>query len=404
MQGKKILLGITGSIAAYKAAFLTRLLIKQGAEVQVLMTPAATKFITPLTLATLSKRPVHSQVSDEESWNNHVEMGLWADAMVIAPTTATTIAKLANGMADNVIVATYLSARCPVFFAPAMDLDMWVHPATLQNVRQLQSYGNHLIPVGHGELASGLVGAGRMAEPEDIVQFLEDYFDEEARRNASSLANKTIVITAGPTFEDIDPVRYIGNRSSGRMGIAIAEEAAKRWAKVKLVLGPSMLEIAKTFEKDIEVIHVRNAEQMFEATVQNYPNADVAVMAAAVADYRPKIMAAEKIKKKTGDMNIKLVRTPDIAARLGTMKQKGQINVGFALETENELKNAQRKLVKKNFDFIVLNSLKDKGAGFQHDTNKVTFVDAQNNMTNFELKSKSAVAVDILDKVETYFQ
>jgi len=397
LEGKKILLGITGSIAAYKAASLIRLLIKQGAEVQVLMTPAATSFITPLTISTLSKNPVHSSVSSEEGWNNHVDMGLWADAMIVAPCTATTLSKMANGICDNVIVATYLSARCPVFFAPAMDLDMWVHPATLENVGKLQSYGNHLIPVGEGELASGLVGKGRMAEPEDIVAFVDKHLN--AAKN-SNLNGKHVVITAGPTHEAIDPVRFIGNHSSGKMGISIAEEAAQRGAIVTLVLGPSKL---STNHPNISTIAVKSAEDMYQATIQHYGNADVAVLAAAVADYTPTTTATQKIKKKAGDMAIKLKRTKDIAAELGKIKQKGQVNIGFALETNNELENAQKKLIKKNFDFIVLNSLQDKGAGFQHNTNKVTFVDVDNNIQNFELKSKTDVASDILNKIEGYF-
>ena len=396
MKGKKILLGITGSIAAYKAASLTRLFIKAGAEVQVLMTPSAAKFITPLTLSTLSKNPVHTSVIDESSWNNHVEMGLWADAMVVAPTTATTLSKMANGICDNVIVATYLSARCPVFFAPAMDLDMWKHPATLGNLAKLQSYGNHLIPVGHGELASGLVGAGRMAEPEDIVAFVGKHLT----KNNSNLAKKHVVITAGPTFEALDPVRFIGNHSSGKMGICIAEEAAERGAKVTLILGPSKL---STNHPDIETINVKSAQDMYEAAVEQYPTADATVMAAAVADYRPKTISAQKIKKKDGEMFIELERTKDIAAELGKQKRKNQLNIGFALETQNEMKNAQKKLIKKNFDFIVLNSLNDKGAGFKHDTNKITIVDRDNNIQEFELKPKQAVASDILDKIESYF-
>ena len=396
MKGKKILLGITGSIAAYKAASLTRLFIKAGAEVQVLMTPAAARFITPLTLSTLSKNPVHTSVIDESSWNNHVEMGLWADAMVVAPTTATTLSKMANGICDNVIVATYLSARCPVFFAPAMDLDMWKHPATLGNLAKLQSYGNHLIPVGHGELASGLVGAGRMAEPEDIVAFVGKYLTKDH----SKIAAKHILITAGPTFEALDPVRFIGNHSSGKMGICIAEEAAERGAKVSLILGPSKL---STNHPNIETIRIQSAQEMYEATVERYSTADATIMAAAVADYRPKEISKEKIKKKDGEMFIELERTKDIAAELGKQKRPNQVNIGFALETQNEMNNAEKKLIKKNFDFIVLNSLNDKGAGFKHDTNKITIVDRDNNIQQFELKSKQAVAADILDKIETYF-
>lgn len=391
MVGKKIILGISGSIAAYKAAFLTRLLIKSGAEVQILMTEAATQFITPLTLSTLSKNPVHTKVSSEESWNNHVEMGLWADAMVIAPTTATTLAKMANGIADNVIVATYLSARCPVFFAPAMDLDMWTHPSTMQNVQKLQSYGNHLIDVGNGELASGLVGNGRMAEPEDIVSILSDFFKKE-----KDLEGKQAIVTAGPTYEAIDPVRFIGNRSTGKMGVAIAEELAERGAHVKLILGPSKLDVSHS---NIELIRVTNAQSMYQAAQSNFEKTDISVLAAAVADYRPTVVADQKIKKKGGNLIIELERTTDIAATLGKQKREDQLLIGFALETNNELENAKGKLERKNFDFIVLNSLKDKGAGFAVDTNKITIVRKDNKIKNFELKSKRQVAVDIVDEI-----
>lgn len=402
LEGKKILLGITGSIAAYKTAILVRLLIKQGAAVQVLMTPAATKFITPLTLSTLSKNAVHTSVIDENSWNNHVAMGLWADAMIVAPATATTLSKMANGICDNVIVATYLSARCPVFFAPAMDLDMWAHPATLQNVAKLQSYGNHLIPVGKGELASGLVGAGRMAEPEDIVQYINDFLQKKINKNTSlsPLNGKHALVTAGPTYEAIDPVRFIGNHSTGKMGICIAEALAARGASVTLVLGPSQL---TTTQANIEIIPVKSAEEMYQAAVLYYAKADIAIFSAAVADYRPKKVATQKIKKQANDMFIELERTQDIAAALGQAKRPNQVNVGFALETNNELENAKGKLIKKNFDFIVLNSLNDKGAGFKHATNKVTFVDTSNNIQSFELKTKDAVALDICNKIETFF-
>lgn len=391
LQGKKILLGICGSIAAYKAASLTRLLIKAGAEVQVLMTPTATHFISPLTLSTLSKRPVHTEVSAEESWNNHVELGLWADAMLIAPATATTLSKLAHGLCDSVIVATYLSARCPVFFAPAMDLDMWQHPATLDNVQRLQGFGNHLIPVGYGELASGLVGKGRMAEPEVMVQHLLDFFAK-----GQQLQGHTAIVTAGPTYEAIDPVRFIGNRSTGKMGIAIADELAMQGAKVKLILGPST---QRPTHPAVELISVQSAEEMYQAAHQHFAEATIAVLAAAVADYRPKTVSDQKIKKKEGDLAIELERTKDIAASLGAIKRKNQLMVGFALETNNELANAERKLDKKNFDFIVLNSLRDKGAGFAHDTNKITIVQRGNKTLNFELKSKKAVATDIVEQI-----
>lgn len=388
MLGKKIILGISGSIAAYKSAFLTRLLIKAGAEVQVLMTSSAQDFITPLTLSTLSKRPVYSSVSSETGWNNHVELGLWADAMIIAPATATTLAKLANGLCDNILVAAYLSARCPVFFAPAMDLDMWHHPATRHNVERLLNYGNHLIPVGVGELASGLSGEGRMAEPEDIVAYLEHFFAQQ-----EDLTGKKILITAGPTYEAIDPVRFIGNRSSGKMGVALADAAARRGAEVNLILGPSKL---LPQEKNVKVLRVESAQEMHDAAVQLFPTMHAAILAAAVADYRPKVVATEKIKKKGEELQLDLIKNPDIAADLGKMKQAGQLLIGFALETNDEENNAQGKLEKKNFDFIVLNSLRDAGAGFNHDTNKISILFKNNKKRNFELKSKNAVAEDIL--------
>ncbi len=390
LKGKNIILGISGSIAAYKTAFLTRLLIKAGAKVQVLMTPAATHFIGPLTLSTLSNRQVHTDVSSGDSWNNHVEFGLWADAMLIAPATATTLAKLANGLADNILVATYLSAKCPVFFAPAMDLDMWKHPSAIHNVKKLQSYGNHLIPVGSGELASGLVGAGRMAEPEEIFAFLEHFFQKE-----KDLNGKKAIVTAGPTYEAIDPVRFLGNRSTGKMGIAIAEELATRGANVSLILGPSH---EKAEHPNIETINVSTAEEMYQASIQRFDDCDIAVLAAAVADYRPAQVASQKIKKKDGDMSIQLERTTDIAASLGKTKRKDQILIGFALETNNELEHARKKREKKNFDFIVLNSLNDKGAGFAHNTNKISLVYG-NKTRDFELKTKRQVAIDIVNAI-----
>ena len=391
LQGKKIILGISGSIAAYKSAFLTRLLIKAGAEVQVLMTEAAKGFISPLTLSTLSKRPVFSDISSEEGWNNHVELGLWADAMLVAPATATTLAKMANGICDTILTATYLSAKCPVFFAPAMDLDMWKHPSTQGNIKQLISYGNHLIPVGHGELASGLVGNGRMAEPEDIIALLEQHFSRQ-----QSLQGKKMLVTAGPTWESLDPVRFIGNRSSGKMGVEIAKAAAEAGAEVTLVLGPSSLTVE---HPAIELIRIESAQQLFEACQQHFEACDAAIMAAAVADYRPITTSSVKIKKKEGDLKIELERTVDIAASLGKQKREGQLLIGFALETNNEQENAQRKLKKKNFDFIVLNSLQDKGAGFRHDTNKITIFRKDNKIKKFELKSKKAVAVDIINEI-----
>lgn len=386
------MLAVCGSIAAYKSAFLTRLLIKSGAEVRVLMTEASTSFISPLTLSTLSKNPVHASVSDEGSWNNHVEMGLWADAMVIAPATATTLGKLANGICDNIVVAAYLSARCPVFFAPAMDLDMWLHPATQHNVERLKSYGNQLIPVGEGELASGLVGKGRMAEPEEIVQYLGRFFDQ----SSGALTGVEMMITAGPTYEPIDPVRFIGNWSSGKMGVAIADAAARRGANVILILGPSPL---SPKESTVKMIRVQTAEEMYEAANSRFENAQVAIMAAAVADYRPKEPAAQKIKKKDDELQLQLIKNPDIAASLGARKQGHQLLVGFALETNDAQRNAMDKLRRKNMDLIVLNSLQDKGAGFNHDTNKVSFLSKDNKIRNFELKSKAAVAEDILDEL-----
>jgi len=395
LSGKKVLLAICGSIAAYKAAFLTRLLIKAGAEVQVLMTEAATDFISPLTLSTLSKRPVHSNVSAEDSWNNHVEMGLWADAMIIAPVTATTLGKLANGICDNIVVAAYLSARCPVFFAPAMDLDMWKHPATQSNVKRLKSYGNQLIPVGTGELASGLVGEGRMAEPEAIATFLADHF---ATQN-QSLSGQKVIITAGPTYEPIDPVRYIGNWSSGKMGIALADAAVKRGAEVVLILGPTHL---RPQAESVKVVPVQTAEEMYGEAMKYFPASTIAIMAAAVADYRPKSPSDKKIKKQAGELQLELIKNPDIAAALGQQKKAGQLIVGFALETNNAEANAREKLQRKNMDLIVLNSLQDEGAGFNHDTNKISILSKDNKIRNFELKSKAAVAEDILNELAEF--
>ncbi len=405
MKNKKIILAVTGSIAAYKAATLTRLLVKAGAEVQILMTEAAKHFITPLTLSTLSKRSVHSEIISEESWNNHVELGLWADAFVVAPATATTLAKMAHGICDSIVTATYLSARCPVFIAPAMDLDMWKHPATLRNIKDLEAFGTHLIPVEHGELASGLVGEGRMAEPENIVAFLNAFFlkkENNTEKNTfldkkESLIGKKAMVTAGPTYEAIDPVRFIGNRSSGKMGIAIAEELANRGASVALVLGPSKLSID---HPNINTIRVQSAQEMYEAAMTHFATSDITVLSAAVADYRPKVVASEKIKKKDEEFSIVLEKTIDIAAALGKIKRDNQFIVGFALETNDELANAQGKLQRKNFDFIVLNSLQDSGAGFNHDTNKVTIVYKDNKIENFELKTKVQVAADIVDRIK----
>jgi len=390
LKDKKILLAITGSIAAYKSAILCRLLIKSGADVKVIMTPSATKFISALTMATLSKHDVYTEVISNESWNNHVELGLWADIILVAPCTATSLAKMANGIADNMVVACYLSAKCPVWVAPAMDLDMWLHGSTKRNLDLLRSYGNHIIPVGHGELASGLVGDGRMAEPEDIINSLEALFQKEA-----DLKGKKVIITAGPTQEDLDPVRYISNRSSGKMGIAIAEECANRGAEVVLVLGPTS---QRSNHEGVSTEHVRSAQDMYEAMNAHHSDADVCIFAAAVADYRPATVAQKKIKKKEEDMSIPLERTVDIAATLGKQKSKSQVHIGFALETNDEMKNAQGKLTRKNFDMIVLNSLRDKGAGFQADTNKVTILKHNTEPIQYPLKSKRLVAVDIIDQ------
>lgn len=397
LQGKKIVLGITGSIAAYKSAVLTRLLVKAGAEVKVVMTDSAKTFITPLTLSTLSKNPALSEFIKDESgqWNNHVDLGLWADAMIIAPASANTIAKMASGRCDNLLLAVYLSARCPVFLAPAMDLDMLQHDATKENLQKIASFGNHILDPAYGELASGLVGTGRMAEPEEIVAEIEDFF---SRRQA--LKGKNVLVTAGPTHEAIDPVRFIGNHSTGKMGYAIAESLANLGAHVTLVSGPTAMH---TSHPQVSVKKVMSAEEMYEACVAVFPQTDIAVLAAAVADYRPTVKADQKIKKKDENLTIELTKTRDIAASLGKIKQKNQMVVGFALETEHEQDNALKKLESKNFDMIVLNSLNDAGAGFGHDTNKITLIDRSGAVKKFDLKSKKAVARDIvsaiLDKV-----
>lgn len=388
LAGKKVILCITGSIAAYKSALLTRLLIREGAAVQVIMTPAAISFITPLTLSTLSKHPVHTSVSDGDSWDNHVELGLWADAMIVAPATATTLGKMANGIADNMVVATYLSAKCPVYVAPAMDLDMWKHPSTKANLAKLESYGDTIIPVGNGELASGLHGDGRMAEPDDIVTHLSKGLALEQR-----LAGRKVLVTAGPTYEAIDPVRFIGNRSTGKMGIAIAEALAAEGAEVHLILGPSKEQVS---EADIHLYRVTSAQEMYAVAIDLWPIMDAGIMTAAVADYTPKVVSDKKIKKSGGDLSIELERTPDIAGSLGQQKSGSQLLIGFALETNDEEANANKKLQKKNFDFIVLNSLNDKGAGFGHDTNKVRIIARDGNDQTFDLKSKQAVAEDIV--------
>jgi len=394
LNGKKVILGVCGSIAAYKSAVLARLLVKAGAEVRVIMTPSAHDFITPLTLSTLSKHPVLTTFVKDETgqWNNHVEAGLWADAMVIAPVSANTLAKMAHGQADNLLLAVYLSARCPVFLAPAMDLDMLQHPSTQHNLKSLQAYGNRIIDPAYGELASGLVGNGRMAEPEEIVQFLERHFAP----SQTLLAGKTALVTAGPTYEALDPVRFIGNHSSGKMGFALAEALANQGAAVTLVTGPTR---EHTKHPGITVIPVTSAEEMYEASVKVFPQATLAILAAAVADYRPKVRAEQKIKKKDENLVLELTKTRDIAASLGKIKQPGQFTVGFALETEHEQVNALKKLEAKNFDFIVLNSLNDKGAGFGHTTNKITILDRNNAAKVFELKEKTEVAHDIVQTI-----
>jgi phosphopantothenoylcysteine decarboxylase/phosphopantothenate--cysteine ligase len=394
LSGKKILLGITAGIAAYKTANLVRLFIKSGAEVQVIMTPASKDFITPLTLSTLSKNPVHSNFYEKEEenelWNNHVDLGLWADYMLIAPATANTLSKMTNGICDNLLIATYLSAKRPVYFAPAMDLDMYKHPSTITSLDKLQSFGNKMIPATSGELASGLVGEGRLAEPEDIVSFMENDI-----LSSMPLHGKKVLITAGPTYESIDPVRFIGNHSSGKMGFEIAKAAANLGAKVYLVSGPSN-EIVN--HDSIHRTDIVSAEQMYTACHQYFPEVSIAILTAAVADYRPKNVAAEKIKKKESALDIKLEPTKDILASLGVIK-KEQFLVGFALETTNELINALAKLKQKNLDAIVLNSLNDKGAGFSGNTNKVTFIDKEERNTPFEMKPKSDVAIDIMNEI-----
>ncbi len=394
LTNKKIILAVSGSIAAYKTATLTRLLVKKGAEVKVIMTPAATEFISALTLSTLSKNPVVADVATGSSWNNHVELALWADVMLIAPASANTLAKMANGLCDNLLLATYLSAKCPVLFAPAMDLDMWEHPTTQRNVGLLSSFPKHqMIPVGEGELASGLVGKGRMAEPEDIVAFLDNFF---AAQSPQLLAGKTIMLTSGGTIEPIDPVRYITNHSTGKMGAAIAEQCARLGAKVIFINGGQGL---RPKHPNIEIVTAPSANEMFLASKQHFPFCDAAILAAAVADYSPTEVADKKIKKKAEQFDINLKKTVDIAAFLGQAKTEKQILVGFALETNNAVENAQKKISSKNLDFIVLNTLEDAGAGFGHDTNKVSLIDNQGQIDTRPLQSKIAVAVDIVDKL-----
>ncbi len=394
LKGKHIVLGICGGIAAYKSAALVRLFVKAGAEVQVVITPAGKEFITPVTLSALSGKPVISEffTANTGEWHSHVDIGLWADAMVVAPATASSIAKMANGVADNMLITTYLSAKAPVFIAPAMDLDMMAHPSTKRNLDLLRSYGNHIIEPAEGELASHLVGKGRMEEPERIAAIVSEFFDTKA-----DLAGKKVLLTAGPTYEKIDPVRFIGNYSTGKMGYAIAEEAASRGAEVVMISGPVSI---KTVNPAIRVIHVESARQMYDAAVAEFPSSDIAVLTAAVADYAPEEVADRKMKREGHEApTIKLVKNPDIAAALGGMKTSGQFMVGFALETDNESANAADKLARKNLDMIVLNSLRDKGAGFGTDTNKVTIFTKDGDAREFPLKSKAEVAADIIDAV-----
>lgn len=393
LEGKNIVLGICGSIAAYKSASLVRLLVKAGANVQVVMTPDATNFITPLTLSTLSKNPVYHQYFEPETgeWNNHVELGLWGDILLIAPASANTLAKMATGLVDNLLTAVYLSAKCPVYFAPAMDLDMWKHTTTKQNIEQLQSFGNMLIPPGNGELASGLQGEGRMAEPEDIIAFLSADIKKKL-----PLVNRKALVTAGPTYEAIDPVRFIGNHSSGKMGFAIADELAAMGADVTLIAGPS---VQKSKQRSVKRIDVTSAAEMLDQCRQHFTPANICVMSAAVADYTPAIIAQQKIKKQDAALNIDLKKTTDILKTLGELKRADQLLIGFALETNDEEQNAIEKLKKKNLDFIVLNSLNDEGAGFKGDTNKITIIDKDLQKTNFGLKSKEEVAKDICLKI-----
>ncbi|MFB9107474.1 bifunctional phosphopantothenoylcysteine decarboxylase/phosphopantothenate--cysteine ligase CoaBC [Flavobacterium gyeonganense] len=397
LNGKKILLGVSGGIAAYKTASLVRLFIKAGAHVQVIMTPASKDFVTPLTLSTLSKNPVYSSFFNEEEdavWNNHVDLALWADLMIIAPATANTLSKMVTGNSDNLLIATYLSAKCPVYFAPAMDLDMYKHPSTLSSFNTLKQFGNVMIPAENGELASGLSGEGRMAEPENIVSFLEADLESKL-----PLKGKKILVTAGPTYEAIDPVRFIGNHSSGKMGFDIAKVAANLGASVILITGPTHLKVENSL---IKVINVVSAQEMYDACHLNFDDADVAIAAAAVADYKPKFVAVQKIKKAADEFSIELEKTKDILSSLGKIK-KNQFLIGFALETENEIENAKLKIQKKNLDLIVLNSLQDKGAGFQYQTNKVTFIDKEFKIEPMDLKLKESVAVDILNKVIGHF-
>ncbi|MBL0200060.1 MAG: bifunctional phosphopantothenoylcysteine decarboxylase/phosphopantothenate--cysteine ligase CoaBC [Chitinophagaceae bacterium] len=394
LQNKKILLGVTGSIAAYKSAVLTRLLVKAGAEVKVVMTSSAKDFVTPLSLSTLSKNPVLADLTENDSWANHVMLGRWADLMLIAPLSCNTLAKMATGLCDNLLMAVYLSATCPVVVAPAMDEDMWHHGTTKNNLETLKNFGNHIIPVENGELASGLVGEGRMAEPESIVNWISSFF-----LNQNKLSGKKILITAGPTYEKIDPVRFIGNHSSGKMGVAIAEEMKSRGGDVTLVLGPSGIKV----NGGIKVINVTSAAEMLNACEEHFATSDITIMSAAVADYTPSQVAMEKIKKTEADLTVPLTKTKDILKTLGGLKTKKQVLVGFALETNNETEYALQKLQSKNADMIVLNSLQDAGAGFGHDTNKITIFDKTGKTYPFEVKSKKEVAKDIVNTIIQQF-
>lgn len=394
IQGKKILICVTGGIAAYKINYLIRDLVKKGAKIQVLMTPSAENFVSKLTLSTLSKKPVFSDFySENGTWNNHVEFALWADLILIAPCTANTLAKMVHGICDNLVIATYMSAKCPVMIAPAMDLDMYEHPSTKQNLELAEDFGHIIIPAETGELASGLVGQGRMAEPETISKTIEDFFTSNII--SKSLEGKTVLITAGPTYESIDPVRFIGNHSSGKMGFSLAEEVAKRGGKVILISGPSALQID---HPNIEIHRITSAKEMFSEVFKYYEISDIAIASAAVADYAPKEIASEKIKKNDDSLTIELVKNPDILKTMGERKSK-QFLVGFALETQNEEENALGKLQKKNLDMIVLNSLRDEGAGFKNDTNKIKIF-TKNDRKEFALKAKNEVAKDILNVVE----
>ena len=394
LKGKKILLAISGGIAAYKMNYLVRDFVKKGAEVKVILTPSAENFVTKVTLSTLSKNAVYSDFYDQNgTWNSHVELALWADVLLVAPCTANTLAKMVHGICDNLVIATYMSAKCPVFIAPAMDLDMYAHPSTKENLEKAERFGHHIIPAEFGELASGLEGQGRLAEPETILQKIEDFFTQNQSEN---LEGKTVLITAGPTYEAIDPVRFIGNHSSGKMGFSLAEEAVKRGAKVILISGPTS---QKTDHKNIEIHRVTSAKEMYNEVFKYYEKVDIAIASAAVADYAPKIVAKEKIKKSEEEFTIELVKNPDILKTMGE-KKTHQFLVGFALETQNEEENAKSKLQKKNLDMIVLNSLRDEGAGFQKDTNKVKIL-THSEQKEFSLKSKDEVAKDILDFVET---